>query len=158
MFIFFHSIKTNIRTIRREVFEYSNNIWNFKVARIQIRIEIFVKNYSNIQIIRIFVTTPTCTCPPPRWPATGTGSTWPRHPASWWTVGSTWRERGVSYVYITLKSPSSSHLQVLLQSCHEPYLTKFVKEVKWICLFTFIGEKILLRIDVSNPHGGSNIV
>ena len=97
------------------------------MARIQIRIEIFVKNYSNIQIIRIFVTTPTCTCPPPRWPATGTGSTWPRPPVSWWTVGSTWRERGVSYVYITLKSPSSSHLQVLLQSCHEPYLAKFVK-------------------------------
>ena len=57
MFIFLHSIKTNIRTIRREVFEYSNNIRIFKVARIQIRIEIFVKNCSNIQIIRIFVTT-----------------------------------------------------------------------------------------------------
>ena len=57
MFIFFHSIKTNIRTIRREVFEYSNNIRIFKVARIRIRIVIFVKNYSNIRIIRIFVTT-----------------------------------------------------------------------------------------------------
>ena len=57
MFIFLHSIKTNIRTIRREVFEYSNNIRIFKVARIRIRIVIFVKNYSNIRIIRIFVTT-----------------------------------------------------------------------------------------------------
>ena len=57
MFIFLHSIKTNIRTIRREVFEYSNNIQIFKVARIRIRIVIFVKNYSNIRIIRIFVTT-----------------------------------------------------------------------------------------------------
>ena len=57
MFIFLHSITTNIRTIRREVFEYSNNIRIFKVARIRIRIVIFVKNYSNIRIIRIFVTT-----------------------------------------------------------------------------------------------------
>ena len=57
MFIFLHSIRTNIRTIRREVFEYSNNIRIFKVARIRIRIVIFVKNYSNIRIIRIFVTT-----------------------------------------------------------------------------------------------------
>ena len=46
-----------ICTIRREVFKYSNNIRNFKVARILIRIEIFVKIYSNIRIIRIFVTT-----------------------------------------------------------------------------------------------------
>ena len=57
MFIFLHSIMTNIRTIWREVFEYSNNIRIFKVARIRIRIVIFVKNYSNIRIIRIFVTT-----------------------------------------------------------------------------------------------------
>ena len=60
MFIFLHSITTNIRTIRREVFEYSNNIRIFKVARIRIRIVIFVKNYSNIRIIRIFVTTLAC--------------------------------------------------------------------------------------------------
>ena len=42
-------MKINIRTIQREVFEYSNNIWNFKVAQIRTRIEIFVKNYSNIR-------------------------------------------------------------------------------------------------------------
>ena len=135
MFIFLHSIKTIIRTIRREVFECSNNIRILKVARIRIRIVIFEKNYSNIRIIRIFVTTLIFTLRSSLRAAMTTGRTgWlvtttttggtelslPTSAGSWWTTGLVWtfpaRTRRAA-ISASVRSTSPASPSVYGQSC-----------------------------------------
>ena len=68
-FLYFSFWFLPVKTLKKyseyseHLFEYSNIIRLFKMGRIRIRIVLFGKKYSNIRIIRIFVSTLICTLP-----------------------------------------------------------------------------------------------